>query len=49
MERLLNQTNSIVGYSTVGCPDCKQVKKFLGEQRVSYANVIRKVEEIKPS
>src|SRR5512146_64850 len=29
----------IVVYSTVWCPDCKQAKKFFGEQRVPYVNV----------
>jgi len=38
----MNQTsnsNSIVVYSTVWCPDCKRAKKFFGEQRVPYINI----------
>ncbi len=34
-----NSADPIVVYSTVWCPDCKQAKKFFGEQRVPYANV----------
>ena len=33
------ETKDIVIYSTVWCPDCKRVKKFFGEQRLSYVNV----------
>lgn len=29
----------IVVYSTTWCPDCKRVKQFFGEQRISYLNV----------
>lgn len=32
-------SNSIVVYSTVWCPDCKRAKQFFGEQRVPYVNV----------
>ena len=39
MDHLPNKSNSIVVYSTVWCPDCKRVKKFLGEQRVPYTNI----------
>jgi thioredoxin reductase (NADPH) len=35
----LDSANTIVVYSTVWCPDCKQAKKFFGEQRVPYINV----------
>lgn len=33
------QSDSIVIYSTVWCPDCKRAKKFFGEQRIPYVNV----------
>lgn len=33
------QSDSIVIYSTVWCPDCKRAKRFLGEQRIPYVNV----------
>jgi len=33
------EAKDIVIYSTVWCPDCKRVKKFFGEQRLSYVNV----------
>jgi thioredoxin reductase (NADPH) len=39
MDRLPQESDSIVVYSTVWCPDCKRVKKFLGEQRVPYLNI----------
>lgn len=32
-------SNSIVVYSTVWCPDCKRAKQFFGEQRVPYVNI----------
>ena len=35
----MQKTDSIIVYSTVWCPDCKRAKRFLGEQRVPYANV----------
>jgi thioredoxin reductase (NADPH) len=31
--------DQIMVYSAVWCPDCKRVKKFLGEQRIPYLNV----------
>lgn len=31
--------DQITIYSTVWCPDCKQVKKFFGEHRVPYINI----------
>jgi len=34
MDDLTQGSNSVVVYGTVWCPDCKRVKKFLGEQRV---------------
>jgi thioredoxin reductase (NADPH) len=39
VDSLAQESNSIVVYSTVWCPDCKRVKKFLGEQRVPYQNI----------
>jgi thioredoxin reductase (NADPH) len=33
------QTDTILVYSTVWCPDCKRAKKFFGEQRISYTNI----------
>jgi thioredoxin reductase (NADPH) len=33
------QTDTIIVYSTVWCPDCKRAKRFFGEQRVPYLNV----------
>ncbi len=33
------QSDSVVIYSTVWCPDCKRAKKFFGEQRIPYVNV----------
>ncbi len=39
MDSQVQESNSIVVYSTVWCPDCKRVKKFLGEQRVPYHNI----------
>jgi thioredoxin reductase (NADPH) len=35
----LDSSNTIIVYSTVWCPDCKQAKKFFGEQRVPYINI----------
>ncbi len=32
-------TDTIIVYSTVWCPDCKRAKRFFGEQRVPYINV----------
>jgi thioredoxin reductase (NADPH) len=32
-------TDPIVVYSTVWCPDCKRAKQFFGEQRIPYVNV----------
>ena len=32
-------SNQIIVYSTVWCPDCKRAKRFLGDQRVPYVNV----------
>lgn len=34
----MKQEDQIVVYSTVWCPDCKRVKRFLGEQRIPYVN-----------
>lgn len=39
MDQNTQATDAIVVYSTVWCPDCKRVKKFLGEQRVPYLNI----------
>ena len=39
MDRLPQGSKPIVIYSTVWCPDCQRVKRFLGEQRVPYRNV----------
>ncbi len=33
------ETDTIIVYSTVWCPDCKRAKRFFGEQRVPYINV----------
>ena len=33
------QSNSIMVYSTVWCPDCKRAKRFFAEQRVPYVNI----------
>lgn len=38
---------AIVVYSTTWCPDCKQVKKFFGEQRIPYVNI--DIEENEPA
>ena len=39
-------TDTIIVYSTVWCPDCKRAKRFFGEQRIPYINVdIEKVPE----
>jgi thioredoxin reductase (NADPH) len=35
----LDKSETIVVYSTVWCPDCKQAKKFFGEQRIPYINI----------
>jgi len=35
----IENPDQIVVYSAVWCPDCKRVKKFLGEQRIPYLNV----------
>ncbi len=32
-------TETIIVYSTVWCPDCKRAKRFFGEQRVPYINI----------
>jgi len=32
-------TDTIIVYSTVWCPDCKRAKRFFGEQRVPYINI----------
>jgi len=32
-------TDTIIVYSTVWCPDCKRAKRFFGEQRIPYINV----------
>ncbi len=32
-------SDSILIYSTVWCPDCKRAKKFFGEQRIPYKNI----------
>jgi glutaredoxin len=29
-------TSGITLYGTTWCPDCKQAKQFLGEQRIAY-------------
>ena len=39
MDRLPQGSKPIVIYSTVWCPDCQRVKRFLGEQRVPYQNI----------
>ena len=39
MDQMLDSKNPIVIYSTTWCPDCKRVKKFLGEQRIPYRNI----------
>jgi thioredoxin reductase (NADPH) len=39
MDQKPHESGEIVVYSTVWCPDCKRVKKFLGEQRVPYVNI----------
>ncbi len=39
MDQKSHEAGEIVVYSTVWCPDCKRVKKFLGEQRVPYVNI----------
>jgi thioredoxin reductase (NADPH) len=39
MDQKPHEAGEIVVYSTVWCPDCKRVKKFLGEQRVPYVNI----------
>jgi thioredoxin reductase (NADPH) len=33
------QSDQIIVYSTVWCPDCKRAKKFFAEQRVPYTNI----------
>jgi thioredoxin reductase (NADPH) len=35
----LDKSETIVVYSTIWCPDCKQAKKFFGEQRIPYINI----------
>ena len=32
-------TDTIIVYSTVWCPDCKRAKQFLGDQRIPYINI----------
>jgi mycoredoxin len=32
-------TDKIIVYSTVWCPDCKRVKKFLGEHGIQYDDI----------
>jgi thioredoxin reductase (NADPH) len=39
MDVIPDSEKPIVVYSTTWCPDCKRVKKFLGEQRVPYRNI----------
>lgn len=34
-----SKSDDIIIYSTVWCPDCKNAKKFFGEQRIPYKNV----------
>ncbi len=33
------QSDTILVYSTVWCPDCKRTKRFFGEQRIPYINI----------
>ena len=35
----LPNTETIIVYSTVWCPDCKRAKQFLGDQRIPYINI----------
>jgi thioredoxin reductase (NADPH) len=39
MDKIPEDRDAIIVYSTTWCPDCKRVKKFLGEQRVPYRNI----------
>lgn len=39
MDKMPEDKGAIIVYSTTWCPDCKRVKKFLGEQRVPYRNI----------
>ena len=32
-------SETIIVYSTVWCPDCKRAKQFLGDQRIPYINI----------
>ncbi len=36
---MTTEPHLIAVYSTIWCPDCKQAKKFLGEQRIPYVNI----------
>ncbi len=33
---MMEMDKAIIVYDTSWCPDCRQVKQFLGEQRIHY-------------